>query len=164
MDATLLGMTGFGWAVFGAAFAAALTGIGSTLGITIAVSTASGVLSEDDSLFGQVLPLCAMPSTQGIYGFITAVLVAVFFNILGGDVEIPLNIGFGIFLAIQPIAWLGMVTAIYQGHMCANGIKILGAGKKVPSLVFPALTETYAILALIVSILVLLGLQTAIGA
>jgi V/A-type H+-transporting ATPase subunit K len=161
MEATALGFSGYEWAVLSAFFAAAMTGIGSTIGITIAVTTASGALSENESLFGQVLPLCAMPSTQGIYGFITAVLITVFFDILGGNVAIPLNVGIGIFLAVQPVAWLGLVTALYQGHMCSNGIKIIGAGKKVPSLVFPALTETYVILALIISILILLGLQAA---
>ncbi|MCL2024442.1 MAG: permease [Coriobacteriia bacterium] len=163
MDATFLGMSGFGWAVLGAAFAAALSGIGSTIGITIAAVTASGVLSEDDSLFGQVLPLVAMPSTQGIYGFITAVLVAVFFGVMGGNTDISLLVGLGIFAAVQPVAWLGLFTGIYQGHMCAGGIRIIGAGKKVPALVFPALTETYVILGLIASILILLGLQSAAG-
>ena len=164
MDATFLGLTGFGWAVLGAGFTAILSGLGSTIGITIGAVTASGVLSEDDTLFGQVLPLVAMPSTQGIYGFIVAVLVAVFFNIMGGNTDIPVMIGVGIFLAVQPVAWLCLITAIYQGRMCSGGIQVVGAGKKVPSLVFPALTETYAILALIATILILLGLQAAMGA
>lgn len=160
---TFLGMNGFMWALMGAGFAAIIGGLGSAIGITIASAAATGVLSEDDTKFGQVLPLTAMPGTQGIYGFIAAVLVAVFFNILGGNTKIPADIGFAIFLACQPVAWLCLLTAIYQGRTSAYAIGVVGAGKKAPALVFPALVETYAILALIVTILLLLGIQAAMG-
>jgi len=156
-----LGMTGTDWALIGAGFAAVLGGLGSAIGITIAAGTASGILSEDDTKFGQLLPIAAMPGTQGIYGFIAAVLVVVFFNILGGSVELPGIAGFQIFLACQPVAWLCLLTAIYQGRTGASAAGIVAAGKRAPALVFPALVETYAILALIVTILMLLGLQAA---
>lgn len=158
---TYLGLSGVNWALFGGAMAAVLGGIGSAIGITIAASTVSGILSEDDTKFGQLLPIAAMPGTQGIYGFIGAVLVVVFFNILGGSVELPGTAGFGIFLACQPVGWLCLFTAIYQGRTGAASAGIVAAGKKAPALVFPALVETYAILALIVTILMLLGLQAA---
>lgn len=160
---TFLGLTGFSWALISAGFVAIISGLGSAIAITIASAAASGVLSEDDTKFGQVLPLAAMPGTQGIYGFIAAVLVAVFFNILGGNTEIPAAIGFAIFLACQPVAWLCLFTAIYQGRTAVSAIAIVGSGKKAPALVFPALVETYAILALIVTILLLLGIQAAAG-
>lgn len=158
---TYLGLSGVNWALLGGALAAVLGGIGSAIGITIAASTVSGILSEDDTKFGQLLPIAAMPGTQGIYGFIGAVLVVVFFNILGGSVKLPGVAGFGIFLACQPVGWLCLFTAIYQGRTGAAAAGIVAAGKKAPALVFPALVETYAILALIVTILMLLGLQAA---
>lgn len=156
-----LGMSGVEWAIIGGAFAAILGGIGSAIGILIASSTASGILSEDDTKFGQLLPIAAMPGTQGIYGFIAAVLVVVFFNILGGNTKLAGVAGFQIFLACQPVAWLCLITAIYQGRTGASAAGIVAAGKKAPALVFPALVETYAILSLIVTILMLLGLQAA---
>ncbi|MDR1775614.1 MAG: permease [Actinomycetes bacterium] len=159
---TFLGLTGFTWALFGAGVAAVLGGIGSAIGISLAAGTAAGVLSEDEAKFGQVLPLCAMPGTQGIYGFIAAVLVAVFFDILGGNTATPPVLGFAAFLACQPVAWLCLFTAIYQGHAAQGAISVVASEKKVPSLVFPALVETYAILALIITILMLLGIQAAL--
>jgi len=159
---TFLGLTGFHWALLGGGMAAILGGIGSALGIMYASNAASGVLSEDESKFGQVLPLAAMPGTQGIYGFITAVLIAVFFDVFGGA-EIPATIGFGAFLAAQPAAWLCLFSGMAQGRTAVGAVGVIGAGKKVPSLVFPALVETYAVLALIVTILLLLGVQAAAG-
>ncbi len=161
MKDLILGMSGAEWALFGAASAAILGGIGSAIGITAAASTSSGILSEDDSKFGQLLPIAAMPGTQGIYGFIAAVLVVVFFDILGGKVEIGAHQGLQIFFACQPVGWLCLFTAIYQGRTGSAAAGIIAAGKKAPALVFPALVETYAILALIVTILMLLGLQAA---
>jgi len=158
---TFLGMTGTDWALMGGGFAAVLGGIGSAMGITIAAGTASGILSEDDTKFGQLLPIAAMPGTQGIYGFIAAVLVVVFFNILGGKTDLEGIAGFQVFLACQPVAWLCLISAIYQGRTGSSAAGIVAAGKRAPALVFPALVETYAILSLIVTILMLLGLQAA---
>lgn len=156
---TFLGMTGTDWALLGGAWAAILGGLGSAIGIQVAASTASGILSEDDTKFGQLLPIAAMPGTQGIYGFIAAVLVVVFFNILGGATDLEAMAGFKVFVAVQPVAWLCLFTAIYQGRTGAAAAGIVAAGKRAPALVFPALVETYAILALIVTILMLLGIQ-----
>lgn len=158
---TFLGMQGIHWALAGAASAAILGGIGSAIGITASSALVSGVLSEDDTKFGQLLPIAAMPGTQGIYGFIAAVLVLVFFDILGGSVDLPGTAGLQIFFACQPVGWLCLFSAIYQGRTGAAAAGIVAAGKRAPALVFPALVETYAILALIVTILMLLGLQAA---
>lgn len=158
---TVWGLSGTAWALFGAASAAILGGIGSAIGITTASSLVSGVLSEDDTKFGQLLPIAAMPGTQGIYGFISAVLVVVFFDLLGGNVELTGTAGFQVFFACQPVAWLCLFSAIYQGRTGAAAAGIIAADKKAPALVFPALVETYAILAFIVTILMLLGLQAA---
>jgi len=159
---TFLGMSGTDWALAGAGFAAVLGGIGSAIGITTASGTVSGILSEDDTKFGQLLPIAAMPGTQGIYGFIAAVLVVVFFSLLSGEVNtLSGTAGFQVFLACQPTAWLCLMSAIYQGRTGSSAAGIVAAGKSAPALVFPALVETYAILALIVTILMLLGLQAA---
>ena len=163
MGTTLLGLSGYWWAIMGAGFAAIISGIGSSIGIVIAAATAAGVLSEDDTKFGRILPLVAMPGTQGIYGFIAAVLVLVFFGILGGKNNIPLITGVAIFFACQPVAWLCFLSAIYQGRAGVAAIEVVAADKKAPALVFPALVETYAILSLIVTILMLLGISASIG-
>lgn len=161
MNDAMLGMSGTDWALLGAAVAAVLGGIGSAIGITIASSTASGILSEDASKFGKLLPLAAMPGTQGIYGFIAAVLVFVFFDVLGGGIDLAVVIGFKVFLACLPVAFLCLFSGIYQGMTCAAAAGIVAADQPAPALIFPALVETYAVLALIVTILMMISLQTA---
>jgi V/A-type H+-transporting ATPase subunit K len=156
-------MAGADWALFGGGLAAVLGGIGSAIGITIASSVVSGIVTEDGAKFGKLLPIAAMPGTQGIYGFISAVLVLVFFGIFDGEVGLAGTAGFKVFLACQPVAWLCLVTAIYQGKTGAAAAGIVArrdedAGK---ALIFPALVETYAVLSLIVTILMMLSLQTA---
>ena len=62
-------------AIIGAALAAILSGIGSAKGVGIVGKSASGMLSEDPSKFGQAMVLQALPGTQGIYGLVTAFLI-----------------------------------------------------------------------------------------
>lgn len=160
MKDVMLGMSGTDWALLGAGIAAILGGIGSAIGITAASGTVSGILSEDGSKFGKLLPLAAMPGTQGIYGFIAAVLVLVFFDVLGGSIDLPVVIGFKVFLACLPVAFLCLVSGIYQGMTAAGAAGIVAAEQPAPALIFPALVETYAVLSLIITILMLLTLQT----
>jgi V/A-type H+-transporting ATPase subunit K len=162
---TFWGLSGVDWALFGGGLAAILGGIGSAIGITIAAGVVSGIVSEEGEKFGKLLPLAAMPGTQGIYGFIAAILVLIFFNILGGGPTLTGTQGFEVFLACQPVAWVCMFSAIYQGltGSSAAGIVARRAEDSGKALIFPALVETYAVLALIVTILMMLSLQQVFG-
>ena len=62
-------------AISGAAIAALFAGMGSAKGTSIAGQAAAGVVTEDPSKFGQLLVLQLLPGTQGLYGFIIALLV-----------------------------------------------------------------------------------------
>lgn len=162
MTDTFLGLAGADWAMLGGGMAAVLGGIGSSIGITIASAVISGIVTEDGEKFGKLLPIAAMPGTQGIYGFISAILAMVFFGILEGDMGLSGAAGFKVFLACQPVGWLCMVSGIYQGKAGASAAGIVArrsedSGK---ALIFPALVETYAVLSLIVTILMMLSLQT----
>lgn len=163
MTEAFWGLSGADWALMGGGFAAILGGIGSAIGITIASSVVSGIVTEDGEKFGKLLPIAAMPGTQGIYGFISAVLVLIFFGIFTGDVSLEGAAGFKVFLACQPVAWLCLVTAIYQGRTgaAAAGIVARRSEDSGKALILPALVETYAVLSLIVTILMMLGLSTA---
>ncbi|RJQ55547.1 MAG: V-type ATP synthase subunit K [Actinobacteria bacterium] len=163
---TFLGLTGFQWALFGAGLAAIGGGIGSAIGITYAAQTGAGVLTEDPDKFGALLPIVAVSGTQGIYGFITAVLVLIFFNLLGGGGdELTAQQGVQIFFACLPVAFLALVSAIYQGltSSAAAGMVARRTGEAGKALILPALVETYAVLALIVTIMMLLSIQAGIG-
>ncbi len=162
-EATVMGLPGITWAIMGAVFAMIGGGIGSAIGLSSASNTAAGIVTEDAGKFGRILPLAAMPSTQGIYGFITAIMVMILFEILGATSDITLtgHAGFEIMLACLPVAALGLVTGIYQGLTSAGASGMVArrdedAGK---ALIFPALVETYAVFALITTVLILISLQ-----
>ncbi|AMJ40323.1 V-type ATP synthase subunit K [Anaerotignum propionicum] len=149
-------------ALSGAAIAA-LAGIGSAIGVGVAGEAAAGVVSEDPNKFGQVLLLQALPGTQGIYGLLIAFLVMVKVGLLGGSgmVELTMIQGAGIFAASLPIGLVGIFSGIAQGKAAAAGIMLVG---KKPSelakgMLFAAMVETYAVLALLVSFLMLNSIQ-----
>lgn len=165
MNDLFLGLSGIDWALLGGGLAAIMGGIASAIAITIASATVSGIVTEDGEKFGKLLPIAAMPGTQGVYGFIAAVLVLIFFNLLGGTADLTGREGFSVFLACLPVMVLCTVTAIYQGKTGATAAAIVArrsedSGK---ALIFPALVETYAVLSLIVTVLMLTGLQAMYG-
>lgn len=156
-------MDGNAWALLGAGLAAIGGGIGSAIGITIAAKIAFGVLSEDPEKFGRMLVLVVLPGTQGIYGFATAILVGAFFGFLtpGAETNLAVSKGFSVFLATMPVAVVGLVSAIYQGITAAAGVSLVAkkpeeAGK---AFILPALVETYAVFALVATILLLNALR-----
>ena len=89
---------GLVWALMGVALSAGLAGIGSALGVAIAGKAATGVLSEKPDLFGRVLLLQALPGTQGIYGFLFAVLLLVRLGWITGNPVTLLDEGLYILL------------------------------------------------------------------
>ncbi len=156
-------MTGDNWALLGAALAVFLSGTGSAWGITIAAKVAAGILAEDPDKFGRLLVLIVLPGTQGIYGFATATLIGAFFGFLtpGAHVDLPVTKGIAIFFAAMPVAFVGLISAVYQGITSAAAASFIA---KKPSelgkaLILPALVETYAVLAFVATILLLNGLR-----
>lgn len=148
--ATWGGMTGWQWAVLGAALAFVGGGIGSAIGITYASSVASGILVEDPDKFGSMLPLVAIPGTQGIYGLITAILVTILFDLpkLSGST------GLMVFFSCLPVAFVCCVSAIFQGLTAASAASMVARRTEElgKAMVLPALVETYAVFSLILTI------------
>ena len=147
--------TGQNLATLGAALAATLACIGSAKGVGIVGEAASGMLSEDPSKFGQALLLQALPGTQGIYGFVTAFLILTKIGLFGGAVELSVAQGMYLLAAALPIAIVGYFSGIAQGRVAASGIELISrregeVGKAITS---AALVETYAIFALLISLL-----------
>ena len=157
---TFLVFAGSHWALMGAGLAFIGGAIGSSIGITYVANVGAGVLAEDPDKFGRILPIVAMPGSQGIYGFITAVLVWVFFlrdpKLLADPV-----VGFQVFLACLPVAFACLVSAVYQGLTGTGAASLIGkraeAGGR--AIIFPALVETYAILSLVISIILFLTIR-----
>ncbi len=147
---------GFFFAILGAALAVGLSGIGSAKGVGLAGEAGAGLLSEEPGMFGKVLILQILPGTQGLYGFIIALLAMRKIGLLGGDiVQLTAQQGLSIFAACLPIAIAGYFSAIYQGRVAASGVSLIA---KQPTQVgrgmtLSALVETYAILTFLISLL-----------
>lgn len=150
--------TGQNLAILGAVLAAALACIGSAKGVGIVGEAASGMLAEDPSKFSQALLLQALPGTQGIYGFVTAFLIMLKLNIFGGMAEISVGQGMYLFATALPIAIVGYFSGVAQGKVAASGIELVSRreGQVIKAITSAALVETYAIFALLVSLLPIL--------
>ncbi|MDR1376099.1 MAG: V-type ATP synthase subunit K [Synergistaceae bacterium] len=155
----LLGLT---LALFGAALAGGMAGVGSAIGIGIAGESAAGVMSEDPDKFVKCLMLQALPGTQGFYGFIIVFMVMNKLNMFGTPILVSWLQGLMIFASCLPVALACWISAISQGKASAAAIQMISkkpdaVGK---ALVLPAMVETYAVLSLLTSILLLMfGVQ-----
>ena len=148
--------TGLVIAIIGAFFAAVLPGIGSAYGVQIGGQAAAGVVSEKPELFGKLLVLQALPGTQGIYGFLTAVLIMARTGLLSGSlVALSAYQGWAFFVAALPMAIVGLLSAISQGKAAVAAIHMTAKqpDASAKGITMTALVETYAILALLVSVL-----------
>lgn len=151
--------TGNNLALLGAALATALAGMGSAKGVGLVGEAAAGMLSEDPTKFGKALILQALPGTQGIYGLITSFLILFNMGVFSGSTaELTLGQGAYYLMASLPIAIVGFYSGIHQGKVAASGISLIAkrpkeVGKAITS---AALVETYAIFAVLVSLLLIL--------
>lgn len=143
-------------ALGGAALASLFAGIGSAKGVGIAGEAAAGVVSEDPNKFGQVLLLQALPGTQGIYGLLIAFLILQKIGMLGGaPADLTWMQGLYLLACGIPIGVVGIFSAIAQGKTAAAGIMLIAKrpGELAKGMVYAAMVETYAVLALLVSFL-----------
>ena len=152
----MLSQLGGACAILGAAIAALLAGAGSALGVGIAGQAAAGVVTEDPSKFSKVLILQLLPGTQGIYGLLVAFVTLSNIGLLGGSMaSIDLGTGLMILAACLPIGVVGLISGKSQGKTAAASIGIVAKKPEQfgKAMLFPAMVETYAILALLISIL-----------
>ena len=143
-------------AIVGAALATILAGIGSALGVAMGGQAAAGVVSEDPAQFAKVLILQLLPGTQGIYGLLVTFIGLSQLGVLGGNIaEVSTQQGWAFFAACLPIAIVGLISAIHQGKTSVASIALVAKKPDTfgKAMLFPAMVETYAILALLISIL-----------
>jgi len=153
--------TGVGWAVVGAMMAVMLGGIGSAQGIRIAAGQGAGVMSEKPELFGKLLVLIALPGTQGFYGLICAIMISLKCGLVGGNLAVkPVQ---GVALMFVGIC-AGVVlwrSAVFQGETSAACINLTAKKPEEGgrAILLPALVETYAVVALLAAILLIMWLM-----
>lgn len=151
---------GLVFALLGAALASLMAGIGSAIGVGKAGQAAAGVVTEDPSKFSKVLIMQLLPGTQGIYGLLIAFITLSQIGLLGGSADVSFAEGLLYFASCLPIAFVGLLSAISQGKAAASGIMLVAKkpDQMIKAMIFAAMVETYAILALLVSILAIFGI------
>ena len=143
------------------AFAAAvlstlIAGYGSAKGVALAGQTSAGVSSENPEVSSKLMVLQILPGTQGIYGFLISVIILVNMGALSGNLkEVELLQGVMLLVAIRPVVVVGYLSAIHQAKVASAGMLMVGqhpdlSGKAITMTV---MVETYAVLALLASFL-----------
>lgn len=144
MEAIVLAYIGIGLMV-------GLSGIGSIYGVSISGNAAVGALKKDPDSFGNYMVLSALPSTQGLYGFVGYFVMSANLTQNLGWFEASAIFGAGLALGLS-----GLFSGIRQGEVCANGVAAIGSGHKVfgNTMILGVFPELYAILGLLVVILI----------
>ena len=147
-------------ALLGAAFATLFAGIGSAKGVNMVAKATAGLISEDPNKFGKAFLLQALPMTQGIYGLVTSFMIIFKMGLLGGGATEALTVSQGayFFVASLPVAFGGLFSAIKQGEVAVAGINVLAKRPEATgkAIISASLVETYAIFAVLVSLLLIL--------
>jgi V/A-type H+-transporting ATPase subunit K len=150
---------GYVVSVMGAAIVATLSGVGSAYGVSIPARAANGLLSEEPEKFGNTLILVALPGSQGIYGFISGVMVLITIGAMGGQPKSPTLLQglaiLGVCLFQTAVQW---ISSVLQAKVCAAGIAIVAKHPEdsMKGVVNAVMVETYAVLGLLITLLLLL--------
>lgn len=138
-------------AFLGIALMIGLSGTGSAYGVTIAGNAAVGALKKNPSATGSYIGLAALPSSQGLYGFVGYFMLSRFLV-----PEITWFVAAAVFGAGLGLGIVGLFSAIRQAQVCANGIAAIGSGHNVfgTTMILAVFPELYAILGLLVLILI----------
>ena len=155
-------MSGLFFALLGVAVAVGFAGMGSAKGVGIASEAAAGVVTDDPSKFSKLLVLQLLPGTQGLYGMIVGIMVLINTGILGGNAP-ELAQGLAYFVACIPMAIGGYFSGASQGRVCAAGANIIAKKPEESSkaIVSASLVELYALIAFIVSFLMVVNISKA---
>ncbi len=149
-------------ALFAAALSAFLAGMGSAKGVGLAGQTNAGVSTENPEVNSKLLVLQLLPGTQGIYGFLVAVIILINTGVLGGTMkDVSVMQGLALIAAVLPVAVVGYFSAIDQAKVASSGMLMTGehpdmSGKAITMTV---MVETYAVLALLASFLMVMAIQ-----
>ncbi|MGE5279504.1 MAG: ATPase [Deltaproteobacteria bacterium] len=138
-------------AFIGVGLMVGLAGSGSAIGVSIAGSATLGAVKKKEEAFASGIVLSALPGTQGLYGFGAFFILKPLLT-----PEITLFQGCGILGAGIAMGLAGLISAIQQGEVCANGIAAIGSGSDVfgKTMVLAVFPELYAIVAFAATFLI----------
>ena len=120
-----------------------LSGLGSIYGVTITANASIGAMKKNPDKFGNYLILSAIPSTQGLYGFLGYFLLS---KHLVPDVTFFQAVA--IFAVSLMLGVLCLLSAIRQAQAGANAINGIGSGYDLfgRSLILIVFAELYPII------------------
>lgn len=145
--------------VIGCMLAMVIAGIGSSIGLGLAGTSAIAVTAEKPDLFGKLLVLQVLPMTQAVYGLLTAILLMMGAGLLGGEAIVNPLMGTGaVFIGL--VVGITGISAVNQGMVASASISAVGRNPDVAArgIIFTVMPETIAIFGLLVGILLMTGL------
>lgn len=153
-----------GLAFLGAALATALPCYGSSVGVSTVGQAGAGLLTEKPELSGKVITLNVLPGSQGLYGMVISLLFLFSFGlpVIDGSIVLTVADGLTLFASFLPVAIACLVSAPYQGKVCAAGMHMLAkdANNTGKVITLAALVETYALLGFLISFFMLSAIKT----
>lgn len=140
------------FAALGMGLAILLPGIGSAKGVGMVGEAASGLMAEEPEKFGQTLIIQLLPASQGLYGFVIAIMTLARLN-----VGMSLQEGLFILVACLPMAIVGYPSAVAQARISVNGIALIAKDEEqmTKTIIYTVMVETYALLAFVSSLIIL---------
>lgn len=128
-----------------------LAGIGSAFGVSMGGNASIGALKKNDEAFGNYMVLSALPGTQGLYGFMGYFILSDYLT-----AGMSWATAAAIFGAGLALGFVGLLSGIRQGQVCANGIAAIGSGHNVfgNTLILAVFPELYAIVAFAATFLI----------
>jgi V/A-type H+-transporting ATPase subunit K len=134
----------------GPALALGLSAIGSSIGCSIAGMASQAAMARTEEGHGKFIGMGAAPSSQIIYGFILMLLMSQ--RILAGSLS-PLS---GLAIGISSGTAI-MLSAVYQGKVCASGIEATLKQPAVFGKCFAAIgiIESFALFAFVFALLIM---------
>lgn len=149
-------------ALLGAAMAVIFAGTGSARGVAMAGQTNAGVSTESPEINSKLLILQLLPGTQGIYGFLVAVIILIKTGVLGGQMlPVGLETGLAFVIAALPVGVVGYFSAIQQANVASAGMLMTGEHPEMSgkAITMTVMVETYAVLSLLASFLMVMAIQ-----
>jgi V/A-type H+-transporting ATPase subunit K len=144
----------------GVSLAVFLSGIGSTVGVGVAGEKAAGIVTEDPEKFGRLLLLQAIPGTQGVYGFLAGFLAIFRMGAFAfsGTLTLSVQQGWQFIFACLPVGIACLISGFWQAKVSVAGMDIVAKHPEESgrALVLPAMVETYAVLGLLASVLMIM--------
>jgi V/A-type H+-transporting ATPase subunit K len=127
--------------------------------VSVSGNATIGGLKKNPDIFGKSMLLTALPSTQGLYGFAAFFLVN---SKMGALINagMPIDKSFAILAAGLVMGFVGYYSSTKQAKVIANGITEMANGNDVfgKTMILAVYPELYAIIALIASVLIWIGL------